>query len=1073
MSFVAMSGITTIQGLLGSTDRVNADSIGWIQSGSDVIVYANTDSSSHRQDSSSGYELEIVLSTGSSSAAATLANALSAADFLLAPAINVPGAQALKAGTATSIAGISITDNGNTSGDFTVTLTDSYGMLSASATGGGDVVSGSGSPDLTIAGTYSQINTDLGTLKDTATAGSDTITVNATDGFGDAALPQTIAVLALSGPTGVGFALDAAAVPTLTASNRLNCGDEIGTFLATGDGAGATFTYSPIAIISKPGGAPTTPFSVNSATGILTVGGTTFSNSGLYQLSETATDQAGLSFTQPFDVWLGTGASDTVSNLATTEGNTTTPTVVYALATTESITTGAMSGNVWIVGGTSNALTVTGTGMTGALTVVLPYANFTSAHTAITGGGGNNTIELTDTGGVTVTDAQFTHVTGVEVLELLGNSNTNSVTLGGTSGGKVSADVSGTGRVFTVDDSAATNTLTLDAHLLSSNTTLDVILSSWLSTDSLTGGPGTSDTLLLTDSGATDDLTTGTFTGFEDITLSGSNDTLTLNNNNLSVTVTGTGDTVILGGGTDTVAGGSGNTVTLGGSTDTVSFAGGTNTVNAVGGGTVNGLGGASATLNNNDIISGGTGADSLSLDVSGSNSGHPTYNFTFGDGTHTDIGLTNFENLTVTGAGFNGSSHTDNIKLTFDSHFNNSGTLTVDASALTNLQSLTLDVSQVASATFVMAGNGGNNIFDFAAGDTALTFSGTGTNGAISGYDTITDYAPTGSASTSEKIGYASVAIAANAGTTIGNHASTLEVENSGSPAVVIKDQITSGIMTFDTNSSGFTAVTLQSISDVAAVVQYLQENSGQNGVDGTSGRAIGFVATISGVTNTFVYIRGSTNANDVLIDLQHVSPTSLSTSGLTNQLAVLGSTAPSGIAGQPINLALTDPSGVGAPTTVTISGMPVDWSLNQGTNNGNGTWTVETDDLSALTVLTAAAYAGATVLGVTETWANADGTTGTAFVSDNVEAYVPGSPIFAWSGDDTLTGAGGNDLFVFDQPIGNDTIYNFNVASDQIDLTGFAGIAGFGDLAGHIADAANGDAVDHARRRRDDYLA
>ena len=170
---------------------------------------------------------------------------------------------------------------------------------------------------------------------------------------------------------------------------------------------------------------------------------------------------------------------------------------------------------------------------------------------------------------------------------------------------------------------------------------------------------------------------------------------------------------------------------------------------------------------------------------------------------------------------------------------------------------------------------------------------------------------------------------------------------------------------------------------------------------------------------------------------------------------------TAPAGIAGSSINLALEDSSGVGALTTVTISGMPANWSLNQGTNNGNGTWTVETNDLSALTVLTAATYSGAMVLGVTGTWANANGSTGTAFVADNVEAYAPGLPIFAWSGNDTLTGAGGNDLFVFAQPIGNDTIYNFNVATDKIDLTGFAGIAGFGNLAGHIAGDGHGDAV------------
>ena len=109
----------------------------------------------------------------------------------------------------------------------------------------------------------------------------------------------------------------------------------------------------------------------------------------------------------------------------------------------------------------------------------------------------------------------------------------------------------------------------------------------------------------------------------------------------------------------------------------------------------------------------------------------------------------------------------------------------------------------------------------------------------------------------------------------------------------------------------------------------------------------------------------------------------------------------------------------------------------------------------------MTPAAYAGAMVLGVTETWTNADGTTGTAFVSDNVEAYAPGSPIFALAGDDTLTGAGGNDLFVFAQPIGNDTIYNFNAATDKIDLMGFTNIASFSDIAGHIADDANGDAV------------
>src|SRR5262249_9809862 len=147
------------------------------------------------------------------------------------------------------------------------------------------------------------------------------------------------------------------------------------------------------------------------------------------------------------------------------------------------------------------------------------------------------------------------------------------------------------------------------------------------------------------------------------------------------------------------------------------------------------------------------------------------------------------------------------------------------------------------------------------------------------------------------------------------------------------------------------------------------------------------------------------------------------------------------------------------GQQTAVTVTGVPSDWELNQGTNLGNGTWMVEASDLTALTVLTAAAYAGAMVLGVTETWTNANGSTGSAFVADNVEAYAPGSPIFALTGDDTLTGAGANDLFVFGQPIGHDVIFNFNVASDHIDLVGFKGVSSFADI--QLSDDLNGNAV------------
>ena len=173
------------------------------------------------------------------------------------------------------------------------------------------------------------------------------------------------------------------------------------------------------------------------------------------------------------------------------------------------------------------------------------------------------------------------------------------------------------------------------------------------------------------------------------------------------------------------------------------------------------------------------------------------------------------------------------------------------------------------------------------------------------------------------------------------------------------------------------------------------------------------------------------------------------------------LDPTAPAGIAGSPINLGLSDPSGDGAVTTVTVSGMPAGWSLVGGTNNGGGSWTAQTNNVSALAVTTPTAFAGATLLDVNESWTNADGSAGTGFVPDNVEAYAPGAPIFALSDDDTLTGAGGNDEFVFAQPIGADTVYNFNAASDKVDLIGFSNVASFSDIQAGIANDANGDAV------------
>ena len=78
---------------------------------------------------------------------------------------------------------------------------------------------------------------------------------------------------------------------------------------------------------------------------------------------------------------------------------------------------------------------------------------------------------------------------------------------------------------------------------------------------------------------------------------------------------------------------------------------------------------------------------------------------------------------------------------------------------------------------------------------------------------------------------------------------------------------------------------------------------------------------------------------------------------------------------------------------------------------------------------------------------------------LTDNVEAFAPGNPIYALSSDDHLTGSSGADLFVFGQPIATDWLHSFDAAADRIDLIGFDGVNGFDDLV--IADDASGNAI------------
>ena len=102
------------------------------------------------------------------------------------PVLSLFGGQTISANklTAVNTSG-SIGESGNTTGEsFSVTLSDSHGLLSVTNANGAGITNND-TTSVTISGTLTQVNAALGTIDDdNATTGSDPIVVSATDAFG-------------------------------------------------------------------------------------------------------------------------------------------------------------------------------------------------------------------------------------------------------------------------------------------------------------------------------------------------------------------------------------------------------------------------------------------------------------------------------------------------------------------------------------------------------------------------------------------------------------------------------------------------------------------------------------------------------------------------------------------------------------------------------------------------------------------------------------------------------------------------------------------------------------------------
>jgi Ca2+-binding RTX toxin-like protein len=444
------------------------------------------------------------------------------------------------------------------------------------------------------------------------------------------------------------------------------------------------------------------------------------------------------------------------------------------------------------------------------------------------------------------------------------------------------------------------------------------------------------------------------------------------------------------------------DTVSLTTGTDSIAFSAKTNTVN--------GVIGTSATLNIGDTLAGGTGTDSLVLTGSGG-SAIASINLGTGSFSGGSGNITGFENVDASG-------YTGTTALTITG---GTGSNTLKGGGGN-------DTITGGTGNDTMTGSGGSDTFVFAAGDSGQTSGNT---------DVITGYAA-GAVGTGDKFDYGAtnLTIGGSSGAASTNEAS---INNS------------TGIATF---ASGSGTTFTDAVSDVA-------QRIGNNDSNTDPGEFAFF--KVNGTGNYYLFISDTTQgvgSGDVIVELQGIGTiTSITLS--SGDLTITAGGAPVGIAGQPINLALTNASELVGEVTVTITNVPLDWTLTDGVKNADGTWTIVTADVGSLSVITPVTYAGADVLGVTQTWTNADGTAGYSFLSNNVEAFAPGWSIFAISGDDNLTGSSGADQFVFAEPTGVSKIYGFDVAADTIDLIGFAGVQSFADVEGQIANNVAGNAV------------
>lgn len=319
---------------------------------------------------------------------------------------------------------------------------------------------------------------------------------------------------------------------------------------------------------------------------------------------------------------------------------------------------------------------------------------------------------------------------------------------------------------------------------------------------------------------------------------SGDTQTITINNANVFSAAAWTFTTWSTSSDTLSINDATGNDTVTGSasSKETVTFSAGNDTYNA----TIDAL---------VDSIDGGSGSDTANYSIYAAaltvTLNTSTYATVTGSGGSNDR-IRNIEN-------FIGGSGNDTV--TGDSTNNiltgNSGTDSLTggdgADSLTGGDDV--DTLTGGNGADTLTGGTGADRFIFTPGESVLSIGGTGINGTLSGYDVITDI------EAGEKLTFTTITVAPDTAATNGTDSTLLL--NTG--VAVKSHNITNGIITFDDANTFSSAVNLTSLTDVAAVVQYLQTNRTLNAT----------AVTFTTADHSYVYRQGTTTANDVLIDL------------------------------------------------------------------------------------------------------------------------------------------------------------------------------------------------------------